>query len=75
MESSVINNTMLFQVAVLAWLFLGEQLTLAETLGIVLAVVGTLVVNHTVRGACVARRRPTSNPSSAGSPPNRPFGG
>jgi drug/metabolite transporter (DMT)-like permease len=44
MESSVINNTMLFQVAVLAWLFLGEQLTLAETVGIVLAVVGTLVV-------------------------------
>jgi drug/metabolite transporter (DMT)-like permease len=44
MESSVINNTMLFQIAVLAWLFLGEQLTLAEVTGIVLAVVGTLVV-------------------------------
>jgi drug/metabolite transporter (DMT)-like permease len=44
MESSMINNTMLFQIAVLAWLFLGEQLTLAEATGIVLAVVGTLVV-------------------------------
>jgi len=43
-ESSMINNTMLFQIAVLAWLFLGEQLSLAETAGIVLAVVGTLVV-------------------------------
>jgi drug/metabolite transporter (DMT)-like permease len=43
-ESSILNNTMLFQVAVLAWLFLGEQLTLAETAGIVLAGVGTLVV-------------------------------
>ena len=44
MESSVINNTMLFQIAVLAWLFLGEHLTLAEATGVVLAVVGTLVV-------------------------------
>jgi drug/metabolite transporter (DMT)-like permease len=44
MESSILNNTMLFQVAVLAWLFLGEQLTLAETIGIVMAIVGTLVV-------------------------------
>jgi drug/metabolite transporter (DMT)-like permease len=44
MESSMINNTMLFQIAVLAWLFLGEQLTLAEATGITLALVGTLVV-------------------------------
>jgi drug/metabolite transporter (DMT)-like permease len=44
MESSIINNTMLFQIAVLAWLFLGEQLTLAEAIGVLLAVVGTLVV-------------------------------
>jgi len=44
MESSMINNTMLFQIAVLAWLFLGEHLTLTEATGIVLAVVGTLVV-------------------------------
>jgi drug/metabolite transporter (DMT)-like permease len=43
-ESSILNNTMLFQIAVLAWLFLGEQLTLAETAGIVLAGIGTLVV-------------------------------
>jgi drug/metabolite transporter (DMT)-like permease len=44
MESSLLNNTMLFQIAVLAWFFLGEQLTLAETAGIVLAGVGTLIV-------------------------------
>lgn len=43
-ESSIVNNTMLFLIAVLAWLFLGEQFTLAEIVGIVLAVVGTLVV-------------------------------
>jgi drug/metabolite transporter (DMT)-like permease len=44
MESSILNNTMLFQVAVLAWLFLGEQLSLGETAGIVLAGAGTVVV-------------------------------
>jgi drug/metabolite transporter (DMT)-like permease len=44
MESSILNNTMLFQVALLAWFFLGEQLTLGETAGIVLAGVGTLIV-------------------------------
>ena len=43
MESSVINNTMLFQIAVLAWVFLREQLTLAQAAGIVLAGLGTLV--------------------------------
>jgi drug/metabolite transporter (DMT)-like permease len=44
MESSIINNTMLFQVAVLAWLFLDEALTWRQVLGMVLAVLGTLVV-------------------------------
>jgi drug/metabolite transporter (DMT)-like permease len=43
-ESSVINNTMLFQIAVLAWLFLGERLRLAEVVGILLAALGTLAV-------------------------------
>jgi drug/metabolite transporter (DMT)-like permease len=43
-ESSVINNTMLFQISVLAWLFLGERLALTEVVGILLAAVGTLIV-------------------------------
>jgi drug/metabolite transporter (DMT)-like permease len=43
-ESSVINNMMLFQIAVLAWVFLGERLTLVEVAGMLLAAVGTLVV-------------------------------
>jgi drug/metabolite transporter (DMT)-like permease len=42
---------MLFQIAVLAWLFLGERLTLAEIGGILLAVVGTLVVQIRRRAA------------------------
>lgn len=44
MESSIINNTMLFQIAVLAWLFLGEPLGWREAAGMVLAALGTLLV-------------------------------
>jgi drug/metabolite transporter (DMT)-like permease len=44
MESSIINNTMLFQIAVLAWIFLGERLSGGEVLGMVLAALGTLAV-------------------------------
>jgi drug/metabolite transporter (DMT)-like permease len=43
-ESSIINNTMLVQVAVLSWLFLGESLGWREVLGIVLAGLGALLV-------------------------------
>jgi len=44
MESSIINNTMLFQIAVLAWVFLGERLTGREVAGMGLALLGTLAV-------------------------------
>jgi drug/metabolite transporter (DMT)-like permease len=44
MESSIINNTMLFQIAVLAWTLLGEKLTWQEVIGMGLAALGTLVV-------------------------------
>jgi drug/metabolite transporter (DMT)-like permease len=43
-ESSVINNTMLPQIAILAWLFLDEPLTPAQITGLVLVGFGTLVV-------------------------------
>lgn len=43
-ESSVINNTMLVQIAVLAWLFLGEGLTWRQIAGLSLAMLGVLVV-------------------------------
>jgi drug/metabolite transporter (DMT)-like permease len=43
-ESSIINNTMLIQIAVLAWLFLGEQLGLKNVVGLILAAVGVLLV-------------------------------
>ncbi len=44
MESSIINSTMLVQIAVLAWLFLGERLTWQQGMGMILAGLGALVV-------------------------------
>jgi drug/metabolite transporter (DMT)-like permease len=43
-ESSIINNTMLIQIAVMAWLFLGESLSIREIGGLALAGAGTLIV-------------------------------
>lgn len=45
LESSIINNTMLIQIALLAWLFLDEQLYPQDVLGLALASVGILLVN------------------------------
>lgn len=50
MESSILNNTMLFQIALLAWLFLGEELGWYQAAGMILAGAGTLAVQ--------VRRRP-----------------
>lgn len=44
MESSIINSTMLVQIAILAWIFLGESFTLQEAIGMALAALGTFVV-------------------------------
>jgi drug/metabolite transporter (DMT)-like permease len=43
-ESSMINNTMLPQIAILAWLLLDEPLTVRQITGIILVGVGTFVV-------------------------------
>lgn len=39
-ELSVIQNAMLPEIAILAWLFLGEQLSLIMGIGIVIVIVG-----------------------------------
>lgn len=44
-ESSIINNTMLVQIAILAWLFLGEKLGPIDVLGLALAAVGIFLAN------------------------------
>jgi drug/metabolite transporter (DMT)-like permease len=44
MESTVINNTMLIQIAILAWLFLGESLSGWKIAGLIVAGAGALLV-------------------------------
>ena len=43
-EASVLNGMMLPQIVILAWIVLGEALTIKEIAGLLLAVVGTLLV-------------------------------
>lgn len=44
-ESGMINNTMLIQIAILAWIFLGETPTGKEWIGMLIAIVGVFLVN------------------------------
>jgi drug/metabolite transporter (DMT)-like permease len=44
MESSIINGTMLIQIAVLAWYFLGENISFQEGIGMVIAAIGAVLV-------------------------------
>ena len=44
MESSLINNTMMIQIPVLAWLFLDEEPSIVQILGMILAGGGILIV-------------------------------
>lgn len=43
-ESSIINGTMLIQIAILAWIFLGEALTLQEIIAIIIVSIGVVLV-------------------------------
>jgi len=43
-EASMIQNTMLVQIAVLSWLFLGEALTAAKAAGMALVLLGVLTI-------------------------------
>jgi len=44
-QSSIINNTMLVQIAILAWLFLGERPDAKAWLGMAIVAVGAVLVN------------------------------
>jgi drug/metabolite transporter (DMT)-like permease len=44
MESSIINGTMLIQIAILAWIFLGEGISLQEIIGMTVGAVGAVFV-------------------------------
>lgn len=49
MESSIINGTMLVQIAILAWLFLGEELSEVKVGGMILASLGAILVQFRPR--------------------------
>ena len=49
MKSSIINGTMLIQIAVLAWIFLGEGISFQEIIGMAVATVGAVLVQLRVR--------------------------
>jgi drug/metabolite transporter (DMT)-like permease len=44
MESSIINGTMLIQIAILAWYFLGENISIQEGIGMIIAALGAIIV-------------------------------
>jgi drug/metabolite transporter (DMT)-like permease len=56
-ESSVINNTMLIQIPILAVIFLGERLVWVQVVGLIMAGLGTLIVQ-------LRKPRPAAAPSS-----------
>jgi len=49
MESITINGTMLIQIAILAWIFLVEAITLQEGIGMLIAAFGALLVQMRVK--------------------------
>jgi len=49
MESSIINGTMLIQIAILAWIFLGEGISLQEIIGMAVAAAGAVLVQLRAR--------------------------
>lgn len=44
MESSIINSTMLIQIAILAWIFIDERITMQEGIGMIIAAIGVVLV-------------------------------
>ena len=44
MESSIINGTMLIQIAILAWYFLDENISFQEGIGMIVAAIGAILV-------------------------------
>jgi drug/metabolite transporter (DMT)-like permease len=49
MESSIINGTMLIQIAILGWIFLGEGISLQEIIGMSIAAVGAVFVQLRIK--------------------------
>jgi drug/metabolite transporter (DMT)-like permease len=58
-ESNIITNIMIVEIAVLAWVFLGERLTYLDAVGLAVVLGGTLLVQ--LRG----RKSPGPDPELA----------
>ena len=58
-EASIINNTIILQIALLAWIFLGEKLEPLDILGIGLAFAGALIVQLPNRQSGTSRASTT----------------
>jgi drug/metabolite transporter (DMT)-like permease len=43
-ETSVIQNTMLVQIALLSWVFLGDKIGLLQVVAIILVLIGVIIV-------------------------------
>jgi len=56
MESSIINGTILIQIAVLAWIFLDEEITLQEGTGMLIAAIGAVLVQLRLRSEIKSAR-------------------
>ena len=61
MESSIINGTMLIQIAVLAWIFLGEAITLQEGVGMLIAAIGALLVQMKIKAIHLPNKKITNS--------------
>lgn len=53
-ESSIINNAMLVQIAILAWIFLDEKLGMLEIVGLLMATAGIILANRKSRAIDVS---------------------
>jgi len=61
MESSIINGTMLIQIAALAWIFLGEAITLQEVIGMLIAASGAMLVQMKIKATHRSNKKITNS--------------
>lgn len=70
--SAVINNLMLVEIAVLAWLFLDERPSLGQVVAIALVTVGVVAGSGALGAARVSRARPAGAVPPTSPPPTDP---
>lgn len=70
--SAVINNLMLVEIAVLAWLFLDERPSLGQVVAIALVTVGVVAGSGALGAARISRARPAGAALPTSPPPTDP---